>query len=91
MGPGDHPNIQRDWVYGMNSVSNFAPEFMLVDVSIGVEFHLPSTSVYVRTLPSGGDILRLYVSYPSANAILEIDPVSFTPNRANARFINAYR
>jgi len=90
MGPGD-PNIQRDWFYAINTVSNFAPEFLLVDTAIGVEFHLPSTSVYVGTVSGGVDVSRLFVAYPSANAILEINPISFLPNRANARFITAYR
>ncbi len=93
MGPGDPTSpIQRDWSYELNIYSNFDPEYMFLDSSYGVEFHLPASSVYTGTLPSGGDpVNRIFVAYPSANAILEINPVSFAPNRANFRYVTAYR
>jgi hypothetical protein len=91
MGPGD-PTIQRDWVYEIVIFSDFDPEYMFLDSSYGVEFHLPASSVYTGTLPSGGDpISRIFVAYPSANAIVEINPASFTPNRPNFRYVTSYR
>lgn len=89
MGPGptDPP---RDSRYAILTVSNFAPEFVALDVSIGVEFHLPGSVVYIGTLPSG-DVLRFFVAYPSANAIVEFNPAAFSPNQANARFLSVYR
>jgi len=81
-GSGD-PAIQRDFFYLISSVSGFAPEFVQIDTSgafFGVEFRFPTNVVNVVDLPDGGLLDRFYVSYPSANAVLEIDPANVTPN-----------
>lgn len=91
MGPGA-PDIQRDWQYAMQVDSGFAPEFVAVDVNIvGIEFHSPGASAYVGALPDLTDISRLYVAYPSANAVLEFPLQLIVPNAANARNIAAFR
>jgi hypothetical protein len=90
MGPGA-TGIQRDWQYLIVIDSNFAPEFITVDVNIGIEFHSPGASAYVGALDPTTDISRLYVAYPSANAILEFPPQLLFPNGPNARNIAAFR
>jgi hypothetical protein len=84
-------DIQRDWQYLMVVDANFFPEYVTVDVNIGIEFHSPGASAYVGALPDLTDISRLYVAYPSANAILEFPPQLLIPNAANARNIAAFR
>jgi hypothetical protein len=90
MGPGD-PNIQQDWYYSMKVDPNFAPEFISVDLSLGVEFHTPGNSTYVGALPDSTDVSRLYVAYPTANAVLEFALQLVTPNSPNVRSIAAFR
>jgi hypothetical protein len=90
MGPGT-TGIQRDWQYLIVIDSSFAPEFITVDVNIGIEFHSPGASAYVGALDQTTDISRLYVAYPSANAILEFPPQLLFPNGPNARNIAAFR
>jgi hypothetical protein len=90
MGPGT--GIQRDWQYLIVIDSSFAPEYVTVDVNIvGIEFHSPAASAYVGALDQTTDISRLYVAYPSANAILEFPPQLLIPNNPNARNIAAFR
>jgi hypothetical protein len=90
MGPGDSA-IQRDWRYLIKVDSNYMPEFVQVDISLGIEFHTPGASSFVGALPDGTDVSRLYVAYPSANAILEFSPQLLYPNQPNARNIAAFR
>jgi hypothetical protein len=90
MGPGA-PDIQRDWQYAMVVESKFAPESVTVDVNYGIEFHSPGASAYVGALSDLTDISRLYVAYPSANAVLEFPPQLLVPNAANFRNIAAFR
>jgi hypothetical protein len=45
----------------------------------------------VGALPGETDINRLYVAYPSANAILEFPPQLLIPNSPNGRNIAAFR
>ena len=44
-----------------------------------------------RAFSDGTDVSRLYVAYPSANAILEFQPQLLTPNLPNARFVTIFR
>jgi len=90
MGPGA-PDIQRDWQYAMVVDAKFSPEFVTVDVNIGIEFHSPGASAYVGALSDLTDISRLYVAYPSANAVLEFPPQLLIPNSPNARNVAAFR
>jgi hypothetical protein len=91
MGDGD-PNIQRDYRYSIGIGSGYAPEYVIADTaSLGVDFHAPGYSAYARALTDGTDISRLYVAYPSANAILEFQPQLLTPNAANARYVTIFR
>jgi hypothetical protein len=62
-----------------------------VDVNIGIEFHSPGASAYVGALSDLTDISRLYVAYPSANAVLEFPPQLLIPNSPNARNVAAFR
>jgi hypothetical protein len=81
-GNGD-PAIQRDFFYSIPSVSGFASEFVQIDTSgafFGVEFRFPTNAVNVADLPDGGLLDRFFVSYPSANAVIEFDPANVTPN-----------
>jgi hypothetical protein len=81
-GNGD-PAIQRDWYYSIPSFSSFLPEFLEVDTSgafFGPEFRFPTNVVNVSNLPDGGLLDRFYVSYPAANAVIEFDPATVTPN-----------
>src|SRR5260370_4038358 len=90
MGPGA-PDIQRDWQYAMVVDARFSPEFVTVDVNIGIEFHSPGASAYVGALSDLTDISRLYVAYPSANAVLEFPPQLLIPNSPNSRNVSALR
>jgi len=90
MGPGN-PDIKRDYHYIMQVNSNYSPEYVTVDISIGIEFHAPGASGYVGALPDATDVSRLYVAYPSANAVLEFSPQLLTPNYPNSRNIAAFR
>ncbi len=81
-GSGD-PAIQRDFYYSIPSLSGFALEFVQIDTSgafFGIEFRFPTNAVNVVDLPDGGLLDRFFVSYPSANAVIEFDPANVTPN-----------
>ncbi len=90
MGPGYSPP-QRDAAYAITVVSNYVPEYILVDISIGIEFHTPGASAFVGLLPDNTDVTRLYVAYPSGNAVLEFSPQLLIPNAPNARYVAAFR
>ena len=91
MGNGD-PSIQRDYRYSITIASGYAPEWITADTgSLGADFHAPGYSAYARAFSDGTDVSRLYVAYPSANAILEFQPQLLTPNAANARYITVFR
>jgi len=91
MGDGD-PNIQRDYRYSIGIGSGYAPEYIIADTaSLGIDFHAPGYSAYARALSDGTDVSRLYVAYPSANAILEFQPQLLTPNLPNARYVTIFR
>ncbi len=91
MGQGD-PSIRRDYHYSIIIDAGYVPEFVTADTgSLGVDFHAPGSSAYARVLSDGTDVSRLYVAYPSANAILEFQPQLLTPNSANARYITIFR
>ena len=91
MGDGD-PNIQRDYRYSLGIGSGYAPEYVIADTaSLGIDFHAPGYSAYARALSDGTDVSRLYVAYPSANAILEFQPQLLTPNLPNARYVTIFR
>jgi hypothetical protein len=81
-GSGD-PGIQRDSFYLIASFSGFVPEYVAIDTSgafFGVEFRFPTNVVNVTNLLDGGFLDLFYVSYPSANAIVEFDPANLNPN-----------
>jgi hypothetical protein len=90
MGPGDL-NIKRDYHYSFQVNSNYAANYITVDLSIGIEFHAPGASAYVGALPDNTDISRIYVAYPAANAVLEFAPELLIPNNPNSRNIAAFR
>ena len=91
MAPIRDPDIRRGWQYLIVVDANFFPEFITVDVGIGIEFHSPGGSAFVGALPDATSISRLYVAYPSANAILEFPPQLLVPNSPNARNIATFR
>jgi hypothetical protein len=81
----------RGAAYGMTTLSGYLPEFITVDTSLGVEFHAPGASAFVGALPDGTDVTRIYVAYPSGNAVLEFAPELLIPNSPNARYVAAFR
>ena len=90
MGPGA-PDIQRDWQYAMVVESKYLADYVTVDVNLGIEFHSPGASAYVGALSDNTDISRLYVAYPSANAVLEFPLQLLVPISPNFRNIAAFR
>jgi hypothetical protein len=78
------PQIQRDFAYRIQTIAAYSPEFIRVDLGFGVEYHLPGSAVHVSNLPDGGGFQRLFVSYPSANSVVEINTLSIIPERDNS-------
>jgi hypothetical protein len=87
-GAGD-PAIHRDYAYQIDTLSGFVAEFIQLDTTpgfTGFDYQLPTAAVNVTTVPDGGQLVPLnhfFVTYPSANAVVEFDPVRLILNSAN--------
>ena len=87
-GPGD-PGIHRDYSYQIETFSGFVAEFIQLDTTpgfTGFDYQLPTAAVNVTTVPDGGQLVPLnhfFVTYPSANAVVEFDPVRLILNSVN--------
>ena len=87
-GPGD-PGIHREYSYQIATLSAFAAEFIQLDTTpgfTGFDYQLPTAAVNVTTVPDGGQLVPLnhfFVTYPSANAVVEFDPVRLILNSVN--------
>jgi hypothetical protein len=87
-GPGD-PGVHRDFTYEIQTLSGFATEFIQLDTTpgfTGYDYQLPTAAVNVTTVPDGGQLVPLdhfFVTYPSANAVVEFDPVRLLLNAVN--------
>lgn len=87
-GPGD-PGVHRDFEYDIQTLSGFATEFIQLDTTpgfTGYDYQLPTAAVNVTTVPDGGQLVPLdhfFVTYPSANAVVEFDPVRLILNSVN--------
>jgi hypothetical protein len=78
------PQIQRDWAYRLQTIAAYTAEYIHVDPGFGIDYHIPGDLVHVSYLPDGGAFQRLFVAYPPANAVVEINTLSIIPNHDNS-------
>jgi len=83
MGPED-PNIQRGWSYLLVTTSGFLPTDLTIDTTLYPAFLLPGAILQIPDQPTA------FVSYPSANSVVEFTPALIIPNQANNRNLQPY-
>jgi len=79
-------SMARDGAYSFSVLSHFSPLYLSVDATrFGTGYQLPGPSAFDYNLQ------RAYVSFPGANAIMEIALDQLAPNQANYLNLQPYR
>jgi hypothetical protein len=81
----DNTTVTQDIQYSFEVLSNFQTEFMTVDPRVGTGFQLPGAMAFDPILQT------LYVSFPAADGIVEVAPLTITPNTPNYLNLPVYR
>jgi len=83
LGPPD-PNVQRGGSYLLLTTSGFLPTGFTIDTLVYPAYLLPGAILSLPGQPSA------FVSYPSANSVVEFTPALIIPNQANSRNLQPY-
>jgi hypothetical protein len=84
-GPIPRPPVERGDMFVVSSQSNFFPFAITMDAQLA-RYRLPGSVVHARL----GDKDRAFISYPSANGILQVDLESVLADAPNFRAVTPF-